>query len=208
MFTIRHTGAGVAIGAGLGLLLLAHAARAQMPAGHPPVARDQGAVPTPAADSGTGKAALLWTVPEGWISRPPASAMRKAQYDIPGPGGVGECVVFYFGPGQGGDPAGNAQRWAAQFHQPDGRPPEQVVKTVTLDVNGMQVLRVEITGTYVTGGAMGGVASGEKPAYMLLGAVAQGADANWFFKLTGPEATVRAQLAAFDRLIQSMRRGS
>jgi hypothetical protein len=53
---------------------------------------------------------------------------------------------------------------------------------------------------------MGAAASGEQPGYMLLGAVAEGPDANWFFKLTGPEITVEAQRAAFDGMIQSLRR--
>jgi hypothetical protein len=42
---------------------------------------------------------------------------------------------------------------------------------------------------------------------MLLGAIAQGPDANWFFRTTGPRATIEAQRAAFDGLIRSLRRG-
>jgi hypothetical protein len=49
--------------------------------------------------------------------------MRRAQYKVPGPAGAGECVVFYFGPGQGGDAQSNAERWASQFTQPGGRSP-------------------------------------------------------------------------------------
>jgi hypothetical protein len=47
----------------------------------------------------------------------------------------------------------------------------------------------------------------ERPNYMLLGAIAQGPDANWFFRATGPRATLEAQRAAFDGLIRSLRRG-
>ena len=46
--------------------------------------------------------------------------MRHAQYRVPGGNGDGECIVFYFGPGEGGDPMSNARRWAGQFDQPDG----------------------------------------------------------------------------------------
>jgi hypothetical protein len=40
---------------------------------------------------------------------------------------------------------------------------------------------------------------------MLLGAIAQGPDANWFFKFTGPAGTVRAQRAAFEGMIRSLK---
>ncbi len=40
----------------------------------------------------------------------------------------------------------------------------------------------------------------------LLGAIAQGPDANWFFKLTGPEATLQEQRKAFEALYRSLRR--
>jgi len=53
-----------------------------------------------------------------------------------------------------------------------------------------------------------GSAAGQHPGYMLLGAIAEGPDANWFFKLTGPEATVEAQRAGFEALLKSLRKGS
>jgi hypothetical protein len=41
---------------------------------------------------------------------------------------------------------------------------------------------------------------------MLLGAIADGPDAKWFFRATGPQATLEAQRAAFDRMIRSLKR--
>jgi len=180
-----------------------------LPPGHPPLdAPAPGAIVPPPPGSGTGSAGLRWTMPTGWIQETPTSGMRKAQYRVPGPGGDGECVVFYFGPGQGGDPASNAARWASQFVQPDGKPSEQAMKTSQRQVGDMTVLEVEVTGTY-TGGMTGGMAPAEdKPGYMLVGAVAEGPDANWFFKFTGPEATVKAQRAAFEVMIGSLKSGS
>jgi hypothetical protein len=130
--------------------------------------------------------------------------MRRAQYRIPGPGGPAELVVFYFGPGQGGDAQANAARWAAQFHRPDGRPAGDAAKTREVKVGGVPVMLVEVTGTYV-GGMGSGPSGAERPNYMLLGAIAQGPDANWFFRATGPRATLEAQRAAFDELIRSIR---
>jgi hypothetical protein len=129
--------------------------------------------------------------------------MRKAQYRIPGEAGDAECVVFYFGPGQGGDARANAERWAGQFTQPDGRASTEVMKTESLDVNGLNVMWVEVKGTYKASPMMGGSAE-PNPGYMLFGAIASGPDANWFFKLTGPEATVEANRSAFDAMVRSL----
>ena len=163
-------------------------------------------VPGLAPGSGTGPQGLTWTAPKDWVAEPPSSPMRRAQYRIPGSGGAGECVVFYFGPGQGGDAESNANRWADQFTQPDGSSASKLLKTRKLDVNGIAVLLTEVAGTY-RGGMPGGPAAPERPNYMLLGAIARGPDANWFFKVTGPRATLEAQRAAFEAMIKSLKRG-
>ena len=98
----------------------------------------------------------------------------------------------------------NAVRWAGQFEQPDGRASTEVMKTEKTAVAGLSILRVEVTGTY----ANMMVLDEKQPGHMLLGAIAEGPDANWFFKLTGPEATVLAQRDAFDGLVRSLKKGS
>jgi hypothetical protein len=175
----------------------------ELPAGHPPL--DTATVPAPAAEQGQGAAALMWAAPKTWAGEKPSSAMRRAQYRVPGPGGDGECVVFYFGPGQGGDPKSNAARWASQFVQPDGSPPESRMKTASFEAGGSPGLLVEVTGTYA--GGMGGAVAEPKPGYMLLGAIIEGPDANWFFKLTGPKKTVLAQRTAFEQMVRGVKRG-
>jgi hypothetical protein len=130
--------------------------------------------------------------------------MRRAQYRVPGEAGDGECVVFYFGPGQGGDARSNIVRWGEQFIQPDGRPSSSVQVNENLTINGIPILLTEVTGTYQGGFVMDGSAK-SSPGFMLLGAVAEGPDANWFFKFTGPEATVKAHKERFMELIQSLR---
>ena len=174
-----------------------------LPPGHPPI--DSGAPRPPVADSPRGAAPLGWTAPPGWTEEKPTSDMRRAQYRVPGAAGAAECVVFYFGPGQGGDAKSNAERWASQFRPARGRSSEAALKTSTLAVGDIKVLLVEVTGTYTGGMAMGGAAPADQPDSMLLGAIAEGPDANWFFKLTGPEATVRAQRTAFERMVRSLR---
>jgi hypothetical protein len=149
--------------------------------------------------------ALTWKTPAGWTEETPSSGMRRAQYRIPGAAGAGECVVFYFGPGQGGDAQSNAARWGAQFHRPDGSPVGDALKTRETKVGDVPVTLVEVTGTYA-GGMGSGPTGAERPNYMLLGAIAQGPDSNWFFRATGPRATLEAQRSAFDGLVRSIRR--
>ena len=183
----------------------------ELPAGHPPLS----AAP-PSADSliappppgtGTGETGLVWDAPADWISETPSSSMRRAQYQVPGPGGDGELVIFYFGPGQGGDAMSNAVRWANQFAQPDGQASADVMKNEEIRVGDVPVLLTEVTGTYSGGMTMMGGQSANLENHMLLGAIAQGGDANWFFKLTGPAATLEPQRDAFRGMIESLRRG-
>ncbi len=186
----------------------AHAQTGPLPPGHPPVDKPEqpSLIPAPPVGSGTGGRALLWTSPPGWTVETPSTPMRRAQYRIPGPGGPGECVVFYFGPGQGGDAKTNAARWASQFRRPDGSAVGNALTTREIKVGKIVVVLVEVTGTYV-GGMGGGPAGPARPDYMLLGAVAEGPDAPWFFRATGPRATLETQRAAFDQMIRSIKPG-
>jgi hypothetical protein len=171
---------------------------ATLPPGLPPVPER----------AGTGDAALAWTAPATWIAEKPSSTMRRAQYKVPGTAGDGECVVFYFGPGQGGDPMSNAHRWAEQFTLADGGPATSAMKTSEVVVGGLTVFIVEVAGTYKGGMTMTAEPPVPKPGYRLLGAVAPGPDANWYFKFTGPDATVNEQRAAFTSMVGSLKHGA
>ena len=184
----------------------AAAGASDLPAGHPPIAGGP-QVKAPDPTSGRGTRGIVWKAPAGWVEETPSSALRRGQYRVPGPGGDAELAIFYFGAGQGGDPTANAQRWAQQFKQPDGGDPVEVMKTQTLDLGGTKVLLVETTGTYLNT-AMNPADIGEKPNYALLGAVVPGPDANWFFKMTGPQPTVKAQRDKFLQLLQSIQKGA
>jgi hypothetical protein len=181
---------------------------AALPPGHPPVDPGMSALPAVPKGAGTGDAALAWTAPASWVSQKPSSPMRRAQYKVPGPAGDGECVVFYFGPGQGGDPMANAERWAGQFTLPDGKPAQSSLKTSEIEVGGFKVVLVEVAGTYSGGMTMSMEPTKPMAGYRLLGAIAPGPDANWYFKFTGPDATVTSQRAAFESMVRSLKHGA
>jgi hypothetical protein len=170
-----------------------------LPPGHPPVGPAAQGHGFPAGVGG-----LVWTRPAEWKEETPSSGMRKAQYRVGGAAGDAECVVYYFGAGEGGDARENAERWAGQFTQADGTPAP--LKTASLNAGGAEVLMVEVEGTYHGGPTMNQAAAPQPRAdSMLLGAIAKGPDANWFFKFTGPAATVRAHRAAFEGMIRSLK---
>ena len=132
--------------------------------------------------------------------------MRAATYSIAGAGGAGpaECVVNYFGPGQGGTVAANVARWTGQMLGADGKP--TAAKVTTRNVRGITITVVDSSGAYT--GLGGPMASNPKPVtgYRLLGAIAEGPQGTVFFKLTGPARTIAAQQDAFDRLLASIQR--
>jgi hypothetical protein len=157
-----------------------------------------------AAPAGAGDG-LTWTVPASWVEEPPASSMRKAQYSLPAAPGDPEpaqCAVFYFGAGQGGDIQGNVDRWAAQFADAAGGHPAPTVTEGT--VGGRKVMRVTTEGTYTPSPMMGGDMT-PKSGQMLLGAIVEGSDSNWFFKCTGAKKTMELHRKEFDALIESVR---
>ena len=198
----------IALGSPTGLTAEPGSQTPPLPPGHPPLGgRDaQPDIPEVRKGSGAGSQGLTWTMPSGWSKETPSSSMRRAQYRIPGSGGPAECVVFYFGPGQGGDAKANAARWAGQFKRLDGSPVTDEFKTREIKIHDMPIMMVEVAGTYV-GGMGGGPSGSERPNSMLLGAIVQGPDANWFFRAIGPRATLERERAAFDKMIQSIKRG-
>jgi hypothetical protein len=178
------------------------------PSGQIPLAtsRSEG-VPSAGAGSSP-RGDVAWSAPAAWTSEAPSSAMRRAQYIVPkaaGDAADGECAVFYFGPGQGGDVRANLERWASQFTDASGRSAEP--SPIVSQVNGLKVSKVSVEGTYNAAQMMGGGDQAPKPGYLLLGAIVEGPDANWFFKCTGPKKTMEANREAFDGMIGSVHPG-
>lgn len=155
----------------------------------------------PGASAAT-NAGILWNLPEGWQEQAPSSSMRMAQAAIPGSGGAGELTVFFFGPGGGGGVEANLQRWVGQIEAPQGAQPQHGSFEVD---GGFRVTWVEAAGT-LKASQMGTGPTTDQPGYRLLGAVVEGEGGPWFFKATGPDATLTAQRDAFMGMLRSIRR--
>ena len=148
-------------------------------------------------------AGIRWTAPAGWKSEGPRP-MRAATYSmapVAGDTDRAECVVNYFGPGQGGGVDANIDRWKGQVQGPDGKPaPARIDKRV---VGGVPMTLIDASGSYSgMGGPMAPPTS--IPGYRLLGAIVEGPGGNVFFKLTGPAKTIAAQQKNFSLLLASV----
>ncbi len=133
--------------------------------------------------------------------------MRAATYKLPpapGDSDGAECVVYFFGAGQGGSVQANIDRWAGQFKGPNGQPPTPKVGKKT--VHGLPVTTIEASGEYSgMGGPMASTPT-PKSGYRLLGAIIENSGGNVFLKFTGPVRTVAANQAKFEQLLDSFQK--
>ena len=168
--------------------------------GSPSPGAPQADAPAPPAAAPGSSAGLSFDLPEGWEEQPPENAMRLAQARIPGEAGDGELAVFYFGPGGGGGSEANIQRWLNQVRPDAGAEPERE----TFEEGELTIHTVAAQGT-VTPSPMsmqGGTAE-PQPGQMLLGAVVEGPGGPWFFKATGPAATLEGEREAFFEMVRT-----
>jgi len=145
-------------------------------------------------------AGITWVVPQGWTTMP-ARQMRVATYAAPPEEGDeegGECAVFFFGSGQGGDTDANIDRWVGQFENA-GKPARS-----TKEVNGLNVTMVQIAGAYLAPAGPMMQSQGKKENYRLLGAIVEAPEGSVFFKFTGPAKTIAARESDFHMMINSL----
>lgn len=166
---------------------------ASLPPGHPSMGATQSA-PPPADDLTVKKSEgpnLLWTAPATWQVGAP-NAMRKGSYRIAGEAdAVAEVSITAF-PGDVGGEIANVNRWRNQLGLPAATAADLAGAIVHRDQAGLHVSIVEIT-------------SPPGPqAQRLIGAIVPFGDATWFFKLTGPDAVVAREKAAFLTFIETI----
>ncbi len=177
-------------------------ATAKMPADHNHAGVAQGAAPAaPAAGGGSSMAntpvatatggALTWKGPAGWQEKP-AGGMRKGTFTITGEGGATAELAITAFPGDVGGEVANVNRWRGQINLPSQAPDEVTRSIERVEANGLKIGVVDIAGT----GA---------GATRLLGAMVPHAGATWFFKLTGPDALVAKEKAAFMEFLKTVK---
>ncbi len=139
--------------------------------------------------------ALTWTAPAGWVvgaERP----MRRGTLTIPGdgPAGDAELAITAF-PGDVGGNLANVNRWRQQLGLGPIGPAELRTALQHLHVGPLHIDVVELVGP----------ANPPSAPTRVLGAIVPHAGSTWFFKLTGPDALVARERAAFMGLVRSIR---
>jgi len=163
---------------------------------------DQAAPPMSASpgDEASNDPGLAWQVPARWTNKGPGT-MRLATYTIRGHGAdEAQCAVYYFGPGGGGGVDPNIERWRGEFK---GAADE---RRGNFQTKGGKVTMLRMNGTYLAHAGMMGAASDsvESPDFGLLGAIVEGPKGEVYFKLTGPEKTVRGAEREFEAMLKSI----
>lgn len=140
----------------------------------------------PADALNTHSANPTWSAPADWREQPP-SAMRRATFVVSGPDGPADLAVTTF-PGDVGGLLANVNRWRGQIGLPPTSEDALPQSVSTLDINGKTAHLIELT---------------SQPNSTLAAIFSHDGNA-WFFKLTGPAATVAANADAFNRFIHSI----
>jgi hypothetical protein len=165
----------------------------------PLAAADSGSQAAPAPGAAMADAAvptaegaqLVWQAPPQWAPKP-ASAMRKASYNVPGEGGESDLSVTAF-PGDVGGELMNVNRWRGQVGLAPIRPEELEASVRRLEANGLRFTIVELEP---------GAGPGAKA---MLGAMVPYGGSTWFFKLMGPGPSVASAKPAFIEFLRTVR---
>ncbi len=155
------------------------------------------AAPVAAAPPAAGD--LAWDAPASFSKVDHPSSMRKATYNPPRVDPdteAPELAVTVVG----GSIDANIDRWVGQF---DAAGKETLARTMR-KVGPYDVTIVEMKGTFAGGGMMGGPST-PKAGFALLAAIVPAGERSWFFKMTGPEASMAAAREGFDALVASIR---
>ena len=94
----------------------------------------------------------------------------------------------------------------ADVVSPSGEVLSQQERDYLFDVNGFRVTWIDVSGTLLPSNMGTGPAT-EQPNSRLFGAVVEGPGGPWFFKATGPEATLAAERENFLKMLRSVRGG-
>jgi|SRR3984957_934685 len=149
---------------------------------------------------------LEFTIPSKWRIEPVESPARGGQWRVPplhGEGEGGEVVVFYFGPEVGGTWKENIEAWIGTMFNAEGHPAAAEVKHHT--TGGLKISQLVVFGTYNQVVSLPGVPPVPKSNYGLLGAVIENPQGNIYWRFTGPEPLITANLPLFNKVIDSVR---
>lgn len=137
-------------------------------------------------------------VPDGWEKQdsgngsPFGGATPKVRFVFPADGDEakqGSVEITHFPNMKGMDDA-NLQRWYGQFEQPDGSATADVVKREDVELDGVELTIVDMSGTMKANQMGMGNGGGDQEGYRMIAAIVNHPKGPHFVKVTGPEETI------------------
>ncbi len=151
---------------------------------------------------------LTSSVPASWKELP-ATQMRFKQFTIPkvaADKNDAELVVFFFGPGGGGDVQANLARWKGMFVAPEGKNIDEAAKTQTFKVNGVDVTTLDVRGTYKYKPSPMAPNEELRPGHRMIAVVFASPQGPYFMRFVGPEKTVDKNQKDFDKFLKGFKK--
>ncbi len=145
--------------------------------------------------------------PDGWQPATPSSSMRVAEYRMAGARPQDKEATLAIFAGKMGSVEANVNRWFGQFTPADGGQKGNPGRRWEKQVDGMDVVLVDISGAFATN--MGMSQQGNTPPvenYRMLGAIVDFGPKFFYFKLTGPKDTVALWTASFEQFIEGIKK--
>lgn len=144
--------------------------------------------------------------PAGWERQKPRNRIVEHEFSTPAVEGEerdGRVTVM----GAGGSVEENLRRWQRQFVAPNGKKTEDLTKLRKLEIQGTPVHVIELEGTYLDqpGGPFTRSPTTLREDYRMLAAIVETKKlGRYFIKLYGPDKTVAAQRAGFEKMLESL----
>ncbi len=145
---------------------------------------------------------FVFEPPPGWQRLAPTSAMRKAQFRVPGSdvgsdsGSDGGVVFYHFAPGRGGTTEANIERWYLQFSEPRDELEAEDEERLW---GGRRLHLFRAAGTYRGRGLDG--APLEVPDFAFLGAILEAPSGRVFVRFVAPKELAATEAEGFRRMV-------
>lgn len=140
---------------------------------------------------------VRFVLPKGWEVRDPSRQMRLAEVRIPGDPEL-VSVVYWFGPGGGGDETSNLTRWKGQFAEIAGE------KVTRKDLgNGLRLTLLDAHGRYAAETTPGSGDRVNEPGTRMLAAIIDCPRGPLFIKTTGPKSQMDGIAALHQAWLES-----
>ena len=139
---------------------------------------------------------VVVSAPKDWTRERTKNNMREAQFRVAHADNDEHDGEFWISRAVGQDMARNLARWRGQFEE---NPEAEVEQR---DVNGLEVVLVELAGTYRYKESMMSRTVESRPEYRALIAMV---DKHLFLRVIAPEATIQKCRAGFFRMIETLR---